>query len=63
MMRKEPKPFTWYKNGPDSDDVLAFYIDGGHHTEFTLRELATRVDGLKQLERWIHTGEFPEKSR
>ena len=55
MMRKEPKPFTWYRNGPDSDDILVFYIDGGHHTEFSRRELATRDHGLEKLERWIDT--------
>ncbi len=63
MMRREPLPFTWYRNGPDSDDILDFYIDGGHHTEFTLRELATRVDGLEKLERWLYTGEFPKNLR
>lgn len=63
MMRKEPKPFTWYRNGPDSDDTLVFYIDGGHHTEFSLRELASRDSGLEKLERWLNTGEFPENLR
>jgi len=63
MMRKEPEPFTWYRNGPDSDDILVFYIDGGHHTEFSLRELATRDHGLEKLERWIDSGEFPENLR
>jgi hypothetical protein len=60
MMRKEPKPFTWYKNGPNSEEILAFYISGGHHTEFSLNELATRADALKKLENWINTGEFPQ---
>ena len=63
MMRKAPKPFTWYRNGPDSEDTLVFYIEGGHHTEFSLRELSTRADGLEKLERWLHTGDFPESVR
>lgn len=63
MMRRDPKPFTWYRNGPDSDDILDFYIAGGHHTEFSVRELATRVDGLEKLERWLDTGEFPSNLR
>lgn len=60
MMRLEPEPFTWYRNGPNSSNTLDFYIDGGHHTEFKLRELATRNDGLSKLKRWLETGEFPE---
>lgn len=63
MMRKAPKPFTWYRNGPDSDDILVFYIDGGHYTEFSLRELASRDSGLEKLERWLNAGEFPESVR
>lgn len=59
MMRKEPKPFTWYKNGPNIEETLAFYIAGGHHTEFSLNELATRADALKKMEQWINSGEFP----
>lgn len=60
LMRKEPKPLIWYKNGPKCDGFLIFYIDGGHHTQFELHELATRDDGLKKLEQWLNTGEFPQ---
>ena len=59
LMRLNPKPLEIYRNGPDSDQILDFFIDGGHHTEFELRELAYVDDCIKCLSEWLESSQFP----
>ena len=62
FMRLQPEPLQIYRNGPDSDEILDFFIDGGHHTEFELRELAYVDDCIKCLTKWLESGEFPSNA-
>lgn len=62
FMRLKPEPLRIYRNGPDSDEILDFFIDGGHHTEFELRDLSHVDDCIKCLIEWLESGVFPENA-
>ena len=59
FMRLKPEPLQIYRNGPDSDEILDFFIGGGHHTVFELRDLAYVDDCIACLSDWLETGRFP----
>lgn len=63
LMQFSPGPLVVFQNGPDSDETLVFFIDGGHHTEYSLRELAFVDDCKKCLAEWLESGKFPRSGR
>lgn len=60
LFRHHPQPRRCYSDNPPVEGYLAFYLDGGHHTELRRDMLVSRPAGLSALRRWLDTGEFPD---
>jgi hypothetical protein len=62
LFRLAPTPRIWFSDSPPVHDYLAFYLDGGHHTELGSRELVSRAAAIEALRCWLDTNEFPQRA-
>lgn len=60
--RLVPEPIACYSDRPTLDGMLAFYLDGWHHTELDPAALVTREICLDALREWLESGRFPDNS-
>lgn len=63
LVRLKPQPTKIYSDSPELSGRLAFYIAGGHYTDFDSRHLTSREEALRILRRWLDEGTFPDQPR